>query len=320
MHAVDDTPEMDTELGESVQNPCVLLFNANDPSAGSGLAADVLAVASMGVHAMPVTTGVFLRDTRSIDGFHALPDEWVTEQAQTVMQDVEPTVIKVGFAGSASNLAAIAQLADDYDAIPLLAVMPDLSWWTEDQIDEYQEAMTQLLPQVSVLVGNYNTLLRWLLPDWDAQRQPLPRDLAQAASSYGVPYTLVTGHLRDDQHLDNVLCTPESIVYQCHFERIDAPFLGAGDTLSAALTALLATGMDLPQACAEALQYVDQALIHGHRPGMGHVLPSLLFWAQAESDEDEGAVAGDPLSKDAPAKGLADLNPLWSSFDHETRH
>lgn len=319
MHADDEPLEMDAETDESVPHPSVLVFNANDPCAGSGLAADTLAMASMGVHAMPVTTGVFLRDTRSVEGFHALPDEWVLEQAQSVMHDVAPTVIKVGFAGSASNLAAIAQLADDYEAIPLLAVMPDLSWWTEAHIDDYQEAMTQLLPQVSVLVGSYNTLLRWLLPDWDAQRQPTPRDLAQAASAYGVPYTLVTGLLRDDQHLDNVLCTPDSIVYQCHVERIDAPFLGAGDTLSAALTALLATGMDLPQACAEALQYVDQALIHGHRPGMGHVLPALLFWAQAETDEEEGEGAA-PSGQDQAAKDLSDLNPLWSSFHHETRH
>ena len=36
-------------------------------------------------------------------------------------------------------------------------------------------------------------------------------------------------------------------------ERIEAVFVGAGDTLTAALAALLATGMDLPEATGEAL-------------------------------------------------------------------
>ena len=64
-----------------------------------------------------------------------------------------------------------------------------------------------------------------------------------------------------------------------------ATFTGAGDTLSAALAALVATGQDLNGATGEALAYLDQCLDAGFRPGMGSVVPDRLFWAQPESEE-----------------------------------
>ena len=47
------------------------------------------------------------------------------------------------------------------------------------QIDLYLDAFQELvLPQTTVLVGNHSTLWRWLLPDWDAERNPSARDIA----------------------------------------------------------------------------------------------------------------------------------------------
>ena len=66
------------------------------------------------------------------------------------------------------------------------------------------------------------------------------------------------------------------------FERFDAVFSGAGDTLSAALAALVAGGADLAAASVEALAYLDRCLDGGFRPGMGNVVPDRLFWAQPE--------------------------------------
>jgi hydroxymethylpyrimidine/phosphomethylpyrimidine kinase len=70
-------------------------------------------------------------------------------------------------------------------------------------------------------------------------------------------------------------------------------FTGAGDTLSAALAALVATGSDLVAAVSEALHYLDRCLDAGFRPGMGNVVPDRLFWAQPEDDEDEAADPAD---------------------------
>ena len=62
--------------------------------------------------------------------------------------------------------------------------------------------------------------------------------------------------------------------------------LGAGDTLSAALTALLATEVPLSDATAEAMTYLDKCLEGGLRPGMGKTIPDRLFWVHADDDKD----------------------------------
>jgi hydroxymethylpyrimidine/phosphomethylpyrimidine kinase len=266
---------------------CVMVFNANDPSGAGGITADITAIASVGAHALPVVTGVYARDTAEIYDYFPMDDEAVTEQARAILEDVPVEVFKVGFLGTPENVSAVAELASDYADVPLVTYMPDLSWWQEDQIDLYLDACNELLlPLTTVLVGNHSTLSRWLLPDWSAERSPSARDIAKAANEFGVPYTLVTGIPLPDQFIDNVLCTPTAVLCSDKVERFEAIFSGAGDTLSAALAALIASGSELSEAATEALSYLDRCLESGFRPGMGNVLPDRLFWAHPEADDE----------------------------------
>ncbi|MES2186672.1 MAG: bifunctional hydroxymethylpyrimidine kinase/phosphomethylpyrimidine kinase [Pseudomonadota bacterium] len=289
--AADD----DETVSPGDQRPaCVLVFNTNDPSGAGGLSADAITVASVGGHALTVATGTYVRDSAKVFEHFSFDEEAVTEQARVVLEDVEVEVIKVGFAGTPANLSAIAEIAADYDDVPLVAYMPDLSWWTEEDIEAYLDAFRELvLPQTTVLVGNHSTLWRWLLPDWDHQRSPTARDIAKAASDVGVPYTLVTGIPLPEQFVENVLASPQAVLGTAKFELFDAVFSGAGDTLSAALAALIASGSDLGEATSEALHYLDRSLDAGFRPGMGNVLPDRMFWAQPD-DEDDDETSDDP--------------------------
>jgi hydroxymethylpyrimidine/phosphomethylpyrimidine kinase len=281
-----------------------MAFNANDPSGAGGMAADVTAMASVGAHPLSVVTGAYARDTAEIVDHFSLDEDAVAEQARTILEDVPVQAIKVGFVGNPENLSTIAEIATDYAEVPLVAYMPDLSWWEENKID-------LLLPQTTVLVGNHSTLWRWLLPDWSSDRNPAPRDIAKAAAEMGASYTLVTGIPLPDHFVENVLATPQAVLCSEKFERFDAVFSGAGDTLSAALTALVASGTDLATATTEALSYLDRCLDNGFRPGMGHVIPDRLFWAQPEDDEAAGDGTADLLSQ--TLQGF-DLPP------HDTKH
>jgi hydroxymethylpyrimidine/phosphomethylpyrimidine kinase len=286
------TPIPDPEAGAHDDGPaaCVMVFNANDPSGAAGLTADLMAIASVGAHALPIITGTYVRDTSEVFDHFAMDDEAVTDQARAILEDVPVQAIKVGFVGNPENLSAIAELASDYSDVPLLTYMPDLSWWREDQIDMYQDACSELLlPQTTVLVGNHSTLSRWLLPEWSAEKSPTARDIAAAAGEFGVAFTLVTGIPLPDQFIENVLCSPTAVLCSHKFERFEAVFTGAGETLSAAITALIASETELTEAVAEALSYLDRCLDGGFRPGMGNVLPDRLFWAQPEDDAEEEA-------------------------------
>ena len=112
-----------------------------------------------------------------------------------------------------------------------------------------------------------------------------------------------------DQFLDNVLASPQGAITGEKFERFETTFVGAGDTLSAALAALLATGVELHAAVGEALAFLDQALDAGFRPGMGNVVPDRFFWALPGEGEEDGE-PGDEVASAADADAVtAPKNP-----------
>jgi hydroxymethylpyrimidine/phosphomethylpyrimidine kinase len=282
-------------------HPCVLCFNSNDPSGAGGLTADILAMSSVGAHVLAISTGSYVRDSAETFDHMAMDEDAVDEQARIILEDISVQVIKVGFCGTPEIVATIAELCSDYADVPVVAYMPSLSWWQDDPIEAYQDAfMELLLPQTTVLVGNHSTLWRWLLPEWGSERPPTARDIAKAAADKGVPYTLVTGLPQGTQHLENALATPLSVLVSETIERFDAVFTGAGDTLSAALSGLLAMGDDLEASVGEALAFLDGSLDAGFRPGMGHAVADRLFWAQnvedAAEDEADGAATAEDFS------------------------
>jgi hydroxymethylpyrimidine/phosphomethylpyrimidine kinase len=300
--SMPDTPETTADSaveapGES-SLPCVMVFNASDPSGAGGLSADITAMSSASAHVLPVVTGAYVRDTSEIHDHIAFDEEAVGDQARCALEDMPVQAFKVGCVGSPENLSAIAEITTDYAEVPVITYMPDLSWWDEVAIETYLDACAELLlPQTTVLVGNHSTLCRWLLPEWEGDRAPSPREVARAASVHGVPYTLVTGFNAADQYLESHLATPETVLATARYERFEATFTGAGDTLSAALCALIAGGADLQTACAEALTYLDQCLDAGFQPGMGHAVPDRMFWAH-DDDTDEEAAADSKLDTD----------------------
>ena len=302
------TPETtpDATVGDTLQEQpapaCVMSFNASDPSGAGGLAGDVATIAAMGAHALPVVTSIVMRDTAEVFDQHVIDADVVAEQARSILEDVTIAAWKVGFLGSAEGVSAVAEILSDYPDIPLVAYLPNLSWVEEDAQQAYHDALRELvLPQTEVLVGSHQTLTDFLLPDWDNSRPASPRELAVAAAEHGASFVLVTSVVLPntkgpDQYLDNVLASAQGAITGEKFERFDVAFVGAGDTLAAALAALLASGAELHAAVGEALTFLDQALDAGFRPGMGNVVPDRFFWALPPEEEGEG---GEPPAEDA---------------------
>ena len=115
----EDIEDFIQEVEDDGPAASVMAFNANDPSGAGGLLADTAAMASVGVHAMPVVTGAYARDTSEIVDHFAFDDDAVSAQARTILEDVPPDVFKVGFVGSPENLSAIASLVSDYADVPV---------------------------------------------------------------------------------------------------------------------------------------------------------------------------------------------------------
>ncbi len=323
----EPTPAPDNEglVAEPPPPACVMCFNASDPSGAGGLSGDIATVAAMGAHALPIVTSVVMRDTADIFDQHDIDPDAVAEQARTILEDVTLSGWKVGFLGTADNVSAVAEILSDYTEIPLVSYLPNLSWMDEDQLQPYLDAFRELiLPATEVLVGSHKTLQDFLLPEWDSERPPSARELAVAAGEHGTRYVLVTGVMlaakpgaklgpsgAPEQFIDNILASPQGAITGEKFERFDTSFVGAGDTLAAALAALLAAGGELQPAVGEALSFLDQSLDAGFRPGMGHIVPDRFFWALPPPEEGEGEPEvgvgtepepQDPKNKPAPRR------------------
>jgi hydroxymethylpyrimidine/phosphomethylpyrimidine kinase len=298
-------------LQEQPAPACVMSFNVSDPSGAGGVAGDVATVAAMGAHALPIVTSIVMRDTAEVFDHHALDAEVVVEQARSVLEDVTIAAWKVGFLGTAEVVSAVAEILSDYPDVPLVAYMPNLSWVEEDDQQAYLDAFRELvLPQTEVLVGSHQTLTDFLLPDWESDRPASPRELAVAAAEHGTRFVLVTSVVLPntkgpEQFLDNVLASPQGAITGEKFERFDAGFVGAGDTLAAALASLLGSGSELQAAVGEALAFLDQSLDAGFRPGMGNVVPDRFFWALPGGEEgaEDGSSELEPTVDDAAVKG-----------------
>lgn len=311
----EPTPATATDdlANEPAPPACVMCFNASDPSGAGGTAGDVATAAAMGAHALPVVTSIVMRDTADTFDQHDIDADAVAEQARTILEDVTISGWKVGYLGNADNVSAVAEVLSDYTDVPLVSYLPNLSWLEEDQLQPYLDAFRELiLPATEVLVGSHKTLQDFLLPEWDSERPPSARELAVAAGEHGTRYVLVTGILLTgklssqgpEQYIDNVLASPQGAITGEKFERFDAAFTGAGDTLAAALAALLASGSELQPAVGEALAFLDQSLDSGFRPGMGNVVPDRFFWALPPPEEGEEAEDAAPAPEpEDPAKG-----------------
>lgn len=268
--------------------PSVMYFNAADPSGSGGLSADLAACSAVGCHPLPVTTALWVRDTAEIFDTIEIEADAVVEQARAVLEDVQISAWKVGFLGSVEVVNAVAELLADYSTVPLVTYASNFHVLDESQSDDYIKALQDLvLPQTRVLTGNQSALTQLLLPDWDGEEPPTLEALSQKASHFGVQYTLVTGMVTTDGKVENVLLSPRRVLLRESFELFEAGFAGAGDTLSAALTAILANDVKLDQAVHEAIEFLDHALDFGYRPGMGQVVPDRFFWAQPGEDDTE---------------------------------
>ncbi|NBU12764.1 MAG: hydroxymethylpyrimidine/phosphomethylpyrimidine kinase, partial [Betaproteobacteria bacterium] len=147
-------------------DPC---FAATDPSGGAGLAADILAIAAMGGHALPVVTGVTVQDTLGVEDMHVLDAEWVADQARCVLEDMPVAAFKIGVVGSVESVAAIAEVASDYPDIPLI-LDPVLASEGGDSFADEQVILAireLLLPQTTVLTPNVMEARRLASEDGD---------------------------------------------------------------------------------------------------------------------------------------------------------
>lgn len=291
--------------------PTVLVFSMSDPTGAGGAAADTLTCAAMGCHAACVITALSVQDSTRMDDVLVIDDEWVDDQARTVLQDMPVAAVKVGALGSSDNAQAVAEILSDYPELPVVfdpfPAARGTASESDDALDaELMAALRRLiLPQTTVVTLSLAQARRWiaLSSDDDAEGEAAEdftsTQCARQILEWGCEYVLLTNAGTAGTYLVNQLYGPANSLQNESIEHVGLRFRGAGDTLSAGIAALLAQGIDISDAVREANEFLAQALAGGFRIGMGDAMPDRLFWANDDGSEDEEQGPPDAAAPDA---------------------
>ncbi len=279
--------------------PIVLSFSASDPTGGAGAQADLLTVASMGCHPLSVLTAITVQDTLGVEALQALDSDWVSDQARCVLEDMPVDAFKIGVLGSLENIAAIAEILSDYPDVPLV-LDPVLASGRGDELatEEMIGAMRELLlPHTTIITPNSLEARRLAATDDD--EMPALDECSRRLIEMGVGHVLVTGTHESTAQVINTLYAKSGVVRSDAWPRLAGSYHGSGCTLAAAIAAMLANGVELPEAVREAQDYTWHTLQKAYRPGMGQLMPDRLFWAR---DDEDAPGADDSVSRSIDAR------------------
>ena len=268
--------------------PIVLAFAATDPTSGAGLQADILTLSALGCHPLSVVTAITVQDTAGVDGVMAIDSDWVIDQARVVLEDMPVAAFKIGVLGSVENIAAIAEVVSDYPDVPLvldpvLASGRGDEFASEDMVSALREL---LLPQTTILTPNGAEARRLVQDEGEEPEVGGLDECARRLLAFGCEYVLITGTHENTPQVVKTLYGPDGVVRSDNWERLAGSYHGSGCTLASAIAAMLANGLDVPEAVHEAQEYTWQTLSAAFRAGMGQYMPDRFFWAR---DVDEGA-------------------------------
>jgi hydroxymethylpyrimidine/phosphomethylpyrimidine kinase len=233
----------------------VLVFAGVDPSGGAGIAADIVAIAALGAHALPVITALTVQDNDRVYEVLPVDSDVVSRQALALVKKVSIHAVKIGIPGNRANADVIAEVIGKLRAAqPDLPVVldPVLASGAGDALTRV-DALAQLLRMASVIVPN--------LPEAKALCEPAGTVPEQAASlrARGCADVLVTGGHAEGAMVVNRWFGAHG-EREWHWPRLPGAFHGSGCTLASAIAARLATGDDMQQALCTAQQYCHQAL------------------------------------------------------------
>lgn len=265
--------------------PLVLVFAASDPSAGAGIQADILALASLGCHPLTAITALTVQDTVGVQAIQAVAAEFLEQQARTVLEDMPVSAFKIGVLGSVENVLAVAEIVADYPEIPLI-LDPVLSSGRGDDLsgEEIIAAMREmLLPQTTLITPNAPEARRLAESDED-ENEPSIDVCAGRLIEMGAQYVLITGTHESTPQVVNTLYGPNGVIRRDRWERLPGSYHGSGCTLASAIAGCIAGGANIEDAVRDAQDFTWQALKNGFRAGMGQFIPDRMFWARGEEE------------------------------------
>lgn len=236
-----------------------LTIAGSDSGAGAGIQADLKTFSVLGVYGTTVITALTAQNTLGVQAIEVVAPEMVGKQLEAVFMDMGADAVKIGMLGSAANIEVAAGMLHHYQARnivldPVLASTSGSRLLPGEALDVIIE---QLLPLASLVTPNLaeaEILTGLSISDVD--------DMKKAAVELyqkGPRMVLVKGGHLTGEPID-VFYNGDGFVL-LEGKRINNENThGTGCTLSSAITAFLALGLDPLSAIRKAKEFITAAI------------------------------------------------------------
>lgn len=282
------------------ESPIVLTIAGSDSGGGAGIQADLKTIAMLGGFGCSVITALTAQNTTTVTGIHPVPPRFVAEQLAAVLSDLRVRAAKTGMLFSGEIIRAVAAgLANrDFPLVvdPVCVAQSGARLLEESAVTEM---VRQLFPLTDLLTPN--------IPEaelFTGMRLKTSQDICEAAErllALGPKAVLIKGGHMDSPAATDWYATPGQKAIPLMQTRVDTKNLhGTGCTLSSAIVAHLAQGLDMLMSVRRAQAYLHAALRASYAVGAGggspnHAVPLLKEQARLGL-LDELAEAGRALS------------------------
>jgi hydroxymethylpyrimidine/phosphomethylpyrimidine kinase len=241
----------------------------SDSGGGAGIQADLKTFQAIGVYGASTLTAITAQNTVGVTAVHEIPTEVIAAQIDAVASDIGVDAAKTGMLSSAAIIATVAEHLHQWH-IDKLVVDPVMVAKSGDRLlreDAVQALVRDLLPLALVVTPNVpeaEVLVgRTLETDADL------REAARKILDLGPRTVLMKGGHRQGNATDLLFDGTDFVAFDS--ERFDTPNThGTGCTLSAAIAAGLAQGLEVREAVAQAKHYVSEAIRRSGPLGTGH--------------------------------------------------
>lgn len=260
--------------------PIALTIAGSDSSGGAGVQADIKTMSALGCYAASAITAVTVQNTMGVTAVHAVPPEVVAGQIKAVMDDINPTAVKVGMVNDTDTIHAIAHTIKPYlmehgGGLRHLVVDPVMVATSGSRLmrdDALQCFCRELLPLATLLTPNVmeaEVLANMRLTSDDEMDKAALRILNLGCRALLIKGGHIEGEKKDRLYLSSQPDSPQFFVAENIATRNTH---GTGCTLSSAITAWLAQGEEMTAAIGKAKHYLTAALRAGAgvEIGQGH--------------------------------------------------
>lgn len=249
--------------------PDVLVCSGLDPSGGAGFIADTRVISELGGRPCGVITALTVQNTTGVVGSHPCDPEVVGHQLAFLLTDIEVKAAKIGMIGTADIARAIGNALQLSDARVVWDPVMYPSRGNQRLIDDHHaDAMQALKPHLTLITPNKHELfmLTGLPTDTPEMAEAAGRELAVRLDT---AVLVKGGHVGGTDSTD-ILLTATSRD-ELRGPRIEGgeDIHGTGCALSSAISAYLAHGRELVDACTLAKQYVATLIASPIQPGRG---------------------------------------------------